>query len=158
MRYKLIGCALTDNLKQRIVFHGLPTGTSEPTEETTSTDVETENAEIHGNSPAHLEKVKAFNHYKDLYLSKVHPLYTREALLFKVLEDHSLYVKVQLDMDRLEASLSAVKSEVQNIETALKWEKVSLLQNAITESEITLQKTERVVEQGNHDRCLEIFT
>lgn len=69
-----------------------------------------------------------------------------------------MYVKVQLDMDRLEESLSAVKSEVHNIETALKWEKVSLLQNAITESENTMQETERVVEQGNHDRCLEIFT
>ena len=105
-----------------------------------------------------MEKVKAFNHYKDLYLSKVHPLYTREAQLLKVLEDHSLYVKVQLDMDRLETSLSEVKNEVQNIETALKWEKVSLLQNAITESESTIQETERVVEQGNHDRCLAIFT
>ena len=102
--------------------------------------------------------MKAFNHYKDIYLSKVHPLYTREAQLRKVVEDHSLYVKVQLDMDRLEESLSAVKSEVHNIETALKWEKVSLLQNAITESENTMQETERVVEQGNHDRCLEIFT
>ena len=69
-----------------------------------------------------------------------------------------MYVKVQLDMDRLEESLSAVKSEVHNIETALKWEKVSLLQNAITESENTMQETERVVEQGNHDRFLEIFT
>ena len=158
MPYKLIGCALTDNLKQRIVLHGLPTGTSEPTEEETSTDIERENAVIHGISPAHLEKVKAFNHYKDIYLSKVHPLYTREAQLSKVVEDHSLYVRVQLDMERLEASLSAVKSEVHNIETALKWEKVSLLQNAITESENTMQETERVVEQGNHDRCLEIFT
>ena len=158
MPYKLIGCALTDNLKQRIVLHGLPTGTSEPTEEETSTDIETENAVIHGISPAHLEKVKAFNHYKDIYLSKVHPLYTREAQLRKVVEDHSLYVKVQLDMERLEASLSAVKSEVYNIETALKWEKVILLQNAITESENTMQETERVVEQGNHDRCLEILT
>lgn len=102
--------------------------------------------------------MKAFNHYKDIYLSKVHPLYTREAQLRKVVEDHSLYVKVQLDMDRLEASLSAVKSEVHNIETALKWEKVILLQNVITESENTMQETERVVEQGNHDRCLEIFT
>ena len=62
-------------------------------------------------------------------------------------------------MDRLEASLSAVKSEIQNIETTLNWEKVSPLQNAIKEFKITLQKTERVVEQGNnHDRCLEIFT
>lgn len=106
-----------------------------------------------------MEKEKAFNHYKDLYCSKFHPLYTREEQLLKVLEDHSLSVKVQLDMDRLEASLSAVKSEIQNIETTLNWEKVSPLQNAIKGFKITLQKTERVVEQGNnHDRCLEIFT
>ncbi|PFX33387.1 TPR and ankyrin repeat-containing protein 1 [Stylophora pistillata] len=119
--------------------------------ETASTDNDAENAEIHGNSSAHLVKEKAYFHYKDIYLSKVQPLFTREKQLLKVIKDHSLSAKVELDMERVETSLSVVKSEVQNVESTLNWEKVSPLQNAVTDSEIKLQKTEKVVEQAKQE-------
>lgn len=127
---------------------------SEHTEET-SPDLQIENAEAHNNSPAHIENKKEFHRYKDLYLSKVHPCLAREAELRKMLEDPSLSGKksqVAWDLERLETILSAVKSEVQNIESSLIWANICSLQDAVKKFEMVLQDTERIVEQGNHGR------
>lgn len=123
---------------------------SEPTGEMASLGNEIENPEAHRNSRAHLEKEKVFNLYKDLYLSKVRPLLAREAHLRKGLEDPSLS-GIGWDMERLETSLSKVKSQVQNIESSWILEKVRLLPEAVKELEITLQETEKIVQQAKKE-------
>jgi len=111
-----------------------------------------ETAEAHRSTHAHFQKAKEFHHYKELYLHKVFPSLTKEKELRKKLEDPSLAgekKQVELDLDRLERIHSSINNEVQSIESSLDWTNISSLMNELTSFEVALQKTEKVVEQGN---------
>ena len=77
---------------------------------------------------------------------------TKENELRKTLEDPSLAGEkkhVELDLDRLERIHSSINSEVQSIESSLNWTNISSLINELTSFEVALQKTEKILEQGN---------
>lgn len=118
----------------------------------TSPDEHMETAEAHRSTHAHFQKAKEFHHYKELYLHKVHPSLTKENELRKTLEDPSLAgekKQVELDLDRLERIHSSINNEVQSIESSLNWTNISSLINELKSFEDALQKTEKIVEQGN---------
>lgn len=111
-----------------------------------------ETAEAHRSTHVHFQKAKEFHHYKELYLVKVFPSLTKEKELRKKLEDPSLAgekKQVELDLDRLERIHSSINNEVQSIESSLNWTNISSLKNELTSFEVALQKTKKVVEQGN---------
>lgn len=111
-----------------------------------------ETAEAHRSTHVHFQKAKEFHHYKELYLVKVFPSLTEEKELRKKLEDPSLAgekKQVELDLDRLERIHSSINNEVQSIESSLNWTNISSLKNELTSFEVALQKTKKVVEQGN---------
>lgn len=84
-------------------------------------------------------------------MTKVLPCLTKEEELGKTLDDRFLSGKraqVALDLERLEGILSAVKKEVQIIESSLDWTNCSSLITEIQTFQCALQETERIVEQG----------
>lgn len=118
----------------------------------TSPDEHMETAEAHRSTHAHFQKAEEFHHYKELYLHKVHSSLTKENELRKTLEDPSLAgekKQVELDLDRLERIHSSINNEVQSIESSLNWTNISSLINELKSFEDALQKTEKIVEQGN---------
>lgn len=118
----------------------------------TSPDEHMETAEAHRSTHAHFQKAKEFHRYKEFYFNKVFPSLTKEKELRKTLEDPSLAgekKQVELDLDRLERIHSSINNEVRSIESSLNWTNISSLKNELTSFEDALQKTEKIVEQGN---------
>ena len=114
-------------------------------------DERIENEEAHKKSHSHIKKFKDFQQYQELYLTKILPCLTKEEELRKKLHDSFLSGKgaqVALDLESLEEIRSSVTSEVQTIESSLDWTNCSSLITAINNFQHKLQKTERIVEQG----------
>jgi len=113
-----------------------------------------ENVEAHKKTHSHFQKLRAFHHYQELYLTKVLPCLTKEEELCKTLDDPYLSGKraqVALDLERLEGIRSSVKNEVQIVESSLDWTNCSSLINEIKKFQRALQETERIVEQAKKD-------
>jgi len=120
-------------------------------------DEKVENVEGHKKSHSHIKKLREFQQYQDLYLTKIHPCLMKEEELRKKLHDSFLSGKgaqVALDLESLEEIHSLVTSEVQTIESSLDWTNCSSLITAINNFQHKLQKTERIVEQGKSFQIL----
>lgn len=114
-------------------------------------DERIENVEAHKKSHSHIKKLKEFQQYQELYLTKILPCLTKEEELRKKLHDSFLSGKgaqVALDLESLEEIHSSVKSQVQTIESSLDWTNSSSLITIINNFQTALQETERIVEQG----------
>ena len=87
-------------------------------------------------------------------MAEIHPCLMKQDELRTVVEnmsssgDKRRMDDVAFDLERLEATHSTVKAEVQTIESSLNWTNTSSLMRAVKELEARVQEIFKLLEQG----------